>query len=107
MALYIKQDFNIKELEKFGFKPIYDENTGELEEMYRINRYYVGEKEKRRKTTTITKDENRFGNNDFKNFWNIFKRHRVIKPFTYHLNLDVEDYEILYDLIKADIVIKE
>lgn len=77
--------------------------------MYRINGHYVGEKEKRRKTTkiTITKDENRFGNLGFKNFWNIFSWNREIKPFTYKLNLDSEDFEVLYDLIQAGLVIKE
>lgn len=73
--------------------------------MYRINGHYLGEPEKRRRSTsiTITKDKNRFSNLTFKNFWNIFSWKREIRPFTYRLNLDSEDYEILYDLIQARI----
>ncbi len=74
--------------------------------MYRINGHYIGEKEKRRKTTTITKEENRFGGFRFKNFWNIFAYNREIKPFEYRLSLDTEDYEILYDLIQAGLIEK-
>lgn len=104
--LKIKDNVDLKELEKFGFKPRYNEDNGELVEMYRINGHYLGEKEKRRKTVTITKNENRFGSLSFKNFWNIFSWNREIKPFTYSLRLDEEDYEILYDLIQAELVEK-
>lgn len=106
--LKIKDNIDLKELEKFGFRAEYDKDTGKLVEMYRINGHYVGEREKRRRGTsiTITKDENRFGYSNFKNFWNIFSWKREIKPFTYRLNLDSEDFEVLYDLIKADLVEK-
>ena len=33
--LKIKDDVDLKELEKFGFKPNYDEDTGELKEYYK------------------------------------------------------------------------
>ena len=33
--LKIKDDVDLKELEKFGFKPKYDEDTGELKEYYK------------------------------------------------------------------------
>lgn len=36
--LKIKDNVDLKELEKFGFKPRYNQNTGKLEEMYRIRR---------------------------------------------------------------------
>ena len=36
--LKIKDKVDLKELEKFGFKPKYDEDTGKLVEMYRIRR---------------------------------------------------------------------
>lgn len=36
--LKIKDNIDLKELEKFGFKPRYNQNTGKLEEMYRIRR---------------------------------------------------------------------
>lgn len=104
--LKIKDEVNLKELEKFGFKPKYDEDTGELVEMYRIEGYYAGEREKRRKSTTITKEENRFGKRGFKNYWNILSYKREIRPFAYYLKLDPEDFDILYDLIQAGIVEK-
>lgn len=106
--LKIKDNVDLKELEKFEFRAEYDKDTGKLVEMYRINGHYAGEREKRRKSTsiTITKDENRYNFTNFKNFWNIFSSHREIEPFTYRLNLDSEDFDILYDLIKADLVEK-
>lgn len=36
--LKIKDDVDLKELEKFEFKPKYDEDTGELHEYFSINR---------------------------------------------------------------------
>ena len=36
--LKIRDDVDLKELEKFGFKPKYDEYTGELHEYFCVNR---------------------------------------------------------------------
>lgn len=106
-------DLNIL-IKEYGFKPEYDKNTGELIELYRINGYYLGERERRRKTATITKYENYNYNKLKRNF----KEYWFIKPFTREfkaykafancrvLTLDIDDYEILYDLIQAGLVEK-
>ena len=95
--LKIKDNVDLKELEKFGFKPKYDEDTGKLVEMYRI----TGDK----RGTTITMAENFYSNRKYKNFWHIFSRNRRITDNGY-VDLTTDDYEILYDLIKADLVEK-
>lgn len=106
-------DLNIF-IEKYGFKPEYDKDTGELIELYRIEGYYLGEREKRRKSATITKEENW----SFERKGRKFKEYWFINPFTriftnykscanyMVLSLDIDDYEILYDLIKADLIEK-
>lgn len=107
-------DLNIF-IEQYDFKPEYDKNTGELIELYRIHGYYLGERDKRRrKSATITKEENydynRHGR-DFKEYWFINPFSRIFKAYKSSANcrllsLDIDDYEILYDLIKADLVEK-
>lgn len=98
-------DLNIF-IEKYGFKTRYDTDTGKVIELYRINGHYAGEKEKRRQTTTITLKEN-FKNEKTKHNWlSIVACSRKICPEFYRLSLDTEDYEVLYDLIKADLVEK-
>lgn len=93
-------------IEKYNFKPRYDMDTGKLIELYRINGHYAGEKEKRRQTATITLKEN-FENAKTKRNWlSIVAGSREICPEFYQLSLDTEDYEILYDLIQADLVEK-
>lgn len=113
--LKIKDDVDMSIfVEKYGFKPEYDINTGELKELYRINGYYWGGNKKERKTTTISKEQNKSGKFNkegrFKAFWNIFVEDRKFTNFTpsgnYYLSLDDEDYEILYDLIQAGLVEK-
>jgi len=57
--LKIKDDVDLNIfIEKYDFKPEYDKDTGELIELYRIGGYYLGERTKRRKSVTITKDQN-------------------------------------------------
>ncbi|MCI8362254.1 MAG: hypothetical protein HFJ41_03850 [Clostridia bacterium] len=113
--LKIKDDVDLNILIKeYGFKPEYDKDTGKLIELYRINGYYLGERERRRKSATITKDENWNYDKlhrDFKEFWFIKPFTRELKAYKTHANcrvltLDIDDYEILYDLIKADLVEK-
>lgn len=84
--------------------------------MYRIQGFYIGEGTRRRKSTTITKEQNLENvwkyNGKFKNYWyinpfkKIFRRHKE-SANCYLLHLDEDDYELLYDLIKADLVVKE
>lgn len=92
--LKIKKDVDLKELEKFGFKPKYSEETGELIQMYRM----VKIKNYERMGATIIKQP--------RNFWQIFKWNRRITPYFGHINLEIIDYEILYDLIQAGLVEK-
>lgn len=108
-------DLNIF-IKEYDFKPEYDQDTGELIELYRIHGYYLGERDKRRrKSTTITKEENWNYNKfhrDFKEYWFINPFTRIFKAYKAHANcrvltLDIDDYEILYDLIQAGLVIKE
>ena len=96
--LKIKDNVDLKELEKFGFNPKYDVDTGKLVEMYRIS----GD----RKGTTLKYEDNFNGKHDYRDFWHIFTWNRRICNHGYSLNLDITDYEILYDLIKADLVEK-
>lgn len=102
-------------VEQYGFKPEYDKDTGELIELYRINGFYLGERTRRRKSTTITKQQNHDNcwkyNGDMKNYWFIDIASRIFRLKKHYgnchiLNLDEDDYEILYDLIQAGLVEK-
>lgn len=109
-----KIDLNIF-IDQYGFKPEYSKETGELIELYRINGFYLGERTRRRKSTTITKEQNSDNcwkyNGNMKNYWFIEPISRLFKCYQHcgncHiLSLDEDDYEILYDLIKANLVEK-
>lgn len=113
--LKVKKDVDLNILiEKYDFKPKYNPETGELVELYRIQGRYIGETERRRKSATITWQQN-FDNQHlggrFKDFWQIFlpsRRFTNYNPASNRcLTLDNDDYEILYDLITAGIVVKE
>ena len=96
--LKIRDDVDLKKLEKFGFRPKYDEDTGKLVEMYRIS----GD----RKGTTIKYADNFNGEHGYRDFWHVYNWNRRIYNHGYSVNLSIDDYEILYDLIKADLVEK-
>ena len=83
--LKIKDDIDLKQLEKFGFKPKYDEDTG------KIKRY---EKEK------ITIHGIRF--------IDIIKKNSgwIVGINNNEMRINVFDFSTLYDLIKADLVEK-
>ena len=93
--LKIRDNVDLKELEKFEFKPKYDENTGKI---YK----YVCEKEigyqNRKEVTLITimKDIYQIGSYNYIEYWKVI--------FEGKCN---EAVELLYDLIKADLVVKE
>ncbi len=89
--LKIKDDVDLKELEKFGFKPKYDEDTG------RINAYIKKNYEKEYMGLGITKET-------LKSQFRIFKRTKTdwrINPYK-----DYYDIDTLYDLIQAGLVEK-
>lgn len=114
--LKIKDDVDLQIfIDKYDFKPEYDKDTGEIIELYRIQGFYLGERTRRRKSTTITKEQN--DNNlwrykgDFKNYWYIKPFTRLFQNYKAYANcnllhLDEDDYEILYDLIQAGLVEK-
>ena len=114
--LKIKDDVDLDIfIKEYGFKPEYDKETGKLIELYRIQGFYLGERTRRRKSTTITKEQNENNlwkyHGDFKNYWLIEPITRIFRNYKAYancklLNLDEDDYEILYDLIKADLVEK-
>ena len=90
--LKIRDDVDLKELEKFGFKPKYDENTGKIRAYEKIKKEqeYIG------LCVTIETIKNRiriFRKND--------KEWRI-NPF-----IDYFDVDTLYDLIEAGLVVKE
>ena len=102
-------------IDQYNFKPEYDKETGELIELYRINGFYLGERTRRRKSTTISKQQNNDNRwtykGDLKNYWFIDTISKLFKCKKHYgncqiLNLDEDDYEILYDLIQAGLVEK-
>lgn len=115
--LKIRDDVDLQIfIDKYAFKAEYDKDTGKLIELYRIQGFYLGERTRRRKSATITKEQN----NDnvwkhhgyFKNYWYINPFTRIFTNYkaygnSYILSLDQDDYELLYDLIKADLIVKE
>ena len=56
--------------------------------------------------TTIKYEDNFNGKYRYRDFWHILAWNRRITNHGYKLNLTSYDYEILYDLIKADLVEK-
>ena len=90
--LKIKDDVDLKELEKFGFKPKYDEDTGEIiaYEKKKEKIEYEGLMVKIEKTQSKIR---------------IFRAFRQ-KNVEWRINRynDYFDIDTLYDLIKADLV---
>lgn len=89
--LKIKDNVDLKELEKFGFKPKYDEDTGEIKAYEKIKKKeeYMGVGI----TRTTIKSKIRF-----------FRRTDIewrVNPYN-----ELFDVDTLYDLIKADLVEK-
>lgn len=96
--LKIKDDVDLKELEKFGFKPKYDEDTGELKEYYK--EYLTNEDGHRYYETIrfyVIKSRRLFLTrcNCCGGTWDVF-----------HSKFGYEIIDLIYDLIKADLVEK-
>ena len=98
--LKIKDNFDIKKLKRFGFQPLYDEHTGELKEMYYTFSYSD------KKKLVVKKEKKK--NKEFKFYW----RKGFTDKYGYYLHAFVDcgyvnEYaDVLYSLIKADIVEK-
>jgi hypothetical protein len=107
--LKIKDDVDLKELERFGFKPKYSEDTGELNEYFFVNR--VETELPIRCGINIKKEETKSKKIKIRH---VFKRDKygcpnikenkvwIIDNYNYYFT----DFDILYDLIKADLVEK-
>lgn len=87
--LKINPKKDIKELEKFGFKPKYDEDTGKIKAYEKVMKEYMG------LTVTIETTKTKI---------RIFKQREEWKINPYN---DYFDLDTLYDLIIADMVVKE
>lgn len=90
--LKIKDEVDLKELEKFGFKPKYDENTGKIRAYEKIKKEqeYIG------LCVTIETIKNRI---------RIFRKND--KEWRINPLINYFDVDTLYDLIKANLVVKE
>lgn len=107
--LKIKDNVDLKELEKFGFMPKYSEKNGELVEYFHVDLKESGlsmgfgisirkkdiSTKKLRIRHTFKRDKNGVPLVKEKRIW-------VIDNYNYYYT----DFDILYDLIKADLVEK-
>ena len=89
--LKIKDNVDLKELEKFGFKPKYDEDTGKIKAYEKIKK----EEEYMGLSVTIETTKSKI---------RIFRKTDIewrINPYSEYFDVDT-----VYDLIKADLVEK-
>ena len=96
--LKIKDNVDLKELEQFGFKPKYDENTGELKEYYKEYCEKINEAMYSEKIGFYIKKKRRLFSTKIKccgYVWNVFSE-----------KFGSEMMDLIYDLIKADLVEK-
>lgn len=93
--LKIKDNVDLKELEKFGLKPKYDENTGEVVMLAYYKYISLSLFNLNQMLTELNFVKNK--NNDFI----LDNKHIIDEDLVYELNAD-----LLYDLIKADLVEK-
>ena len=87
--LKLKNNVDLKELEKFGFKPKYDEDTGE------IKKYVKRAQNNNFNIISFEKEQKLLGNYEMVNYWGLYIE-KVIK----------ETIDLLYDLFKAGLVEK-
>jgi hypothetical protein len=103
-VLKIKDDVDLKELEKFGFKPKYDEDTGELK---LLKKAILNDNENE---MLVLKVESLEYWRDVNDFFNNCKRNPFYKVIYVDGNLSFENgkmfMDILYDLIQAGLVEK-
>lgn len=100
--LKIRDDVDLKELEYFGFKPKYDEDTGELKEYYRD---FLQEDEAR--TSGVWKETIKFYIEKKKR---LFKTYRCCTAGTWNVferQFGYKYIDLIYDLIKVGLVVKE
>lgn len=111
--LKIRDDLDLKELEKFGFRPKYDEDTGELKGYFYVNNKEMGLLPMR--CGIDIKKEEKPIKKKFLSIRYTFKRDkRGVPPvkknkiwLVDNYNYQYTDFDILYDLIKANLIVKE
>ncbi len=101
--LKIKDDVDLKELEKFGFKPKYDEDTGEITRYVCKKNIYKFTNGMKEKTTELETIEIKHIET-IKDYGDFFKQKEISYWEIKQLEFDTTD--IIYDLIKADLVEK-
>lgn len=93
--LKIRDDVDLKELEKYGFKPKYNVDTGKIEKyVYKANVGYMDPKEVN--LITIMKNIYQRGQYDSAEYWEVIFEEKC-----------QETVNLLYNLIKANLVVKE
>jgi hypothetical protein len=111
--LKIRDDLDLKELEKFGFRPKYDEDTGELKGYFYVNNKEMGLLPMR--CGIDIKKEEKPIKKKFLSIRYTFKRDKRGVPLVKknkiwlvdNYNYQYTDFDILYDLIKANLIVKE
>ena len=101
--LKIKDDVDLKDLEKFGFKPKYDEDTGEITRYVCKKDIYKFTNGMQEKTTELETIEIKRVET-IKDYGDFFKQKEISYWEIRQLEFDTTD--IIYDLIKADLVEK-
>ena len=97
--LKIKDNVDLKELEKYGLRPLYDcnTNTGEVHIRCIVSERYSG------KYGGLTLIPKKKGLHIFNRFISNNNNHLSLYYFDYGTYIDID---LLYDLIKADLVEK-
>lgn len=111
--LKIRDDLDLKELEKFGFRPKYDEDTGELKGYFYVNNKEMGLLPMR--CGIDIKKEEKPIKKKFLSIRYTFKRDKRGVPLVKknkiwlvdNYNYQYTDFDVLYDLIKANLIVKE
>lgn len=94
--LKIKNNVDLKELEKFGFKAKYDEDTGDIKRYIKQETNYGFDYNKDYTVISVEKVEKQQGRYDTIYFWQIHLEEKTYKSM-----------DLLYDLIQAGLVEKE
>ena len=93
--LKIKDNVDLKELEKFGFKPKYDVDTGKIKKYIKQETYYGFDINIEYIAISVEENSIQRGQYDRIDFWQVHLGEKTNKSI-----------DLLYDLIKADLVEK-
>lgn len=93
--LKIKNNVDLKELENFGFKPKYDEDTGKIKKFINKDKKYNYTDSTEYILIEIYKELCPYGQYEVKEIWKVYLKERTS-----------ESIDLLYDLIQAGLVEK-